>query len=166
MVLARHVGAKPWATTRVKVSGAETAAGGAVVFVVRCEEPAAGAMDFSKHVDDFAWGDDSVTFVVENDGRVVTESVYKDGSREGEVGFETKVEKDATGWTVTAKMKISPAVFKAGKVRGNVSRWRVGDMRLPKERRVPGSRYEYSRLSTRYTQRDVDPAAFVEFRLR
>ena len=99
-------------------------------------------------------------------GRVVTESVYKDGSREGEVGFETKVEKDATGWTVTAKMKISPAVFKAGKVRGNVSRWRVGDMRLPKERRVPGSRYEYSRLSTRYTQRDVDPAAFVEFRLR
>ena len=137
-----------------------------MVFTVRCEEPAAGAMDFSKRVDDFVRGDDCVTFVVEDEGRVRTAKVYKDGSVEGPGDFSAQVEKDAGGWKVTARVRVSPAAFASGRVRGNVSRWRVGDMRLAKERRVPGSRYEHSRLCTRFTQPDADPAAFVELRLQ
>lgn len=167
MALASRVGVRPWAKTRVTVEeGSAADGGGEVVFVVRCEEPAAGKMDFTRHADDFVRDDDYVLFVVEDGGRVAKAKVYKDGVREGDSGFEAKVAHDATGWTVTARAKISAAAFSAGKVRGNVSRLRVGDMRLPKERRVPGSRYEHSRLGTRFTQRDTDPAAFVEFRLR
>ncbi len=46
---------------------------------------------------------------------------------------------------------------------GNMIRWRVGDMKLPKEQRVEGSCNEMSRLNTRFNIWNRDPAAFSKF---
>ena len=60
---------------------------------------------------------------------------------------------------------VDPVAREAGRVLGNVCRWRVGDRRHPKDSRVPGSCYEHARLDTRFTHPDDDPAAFVSFLL-
>ena len=145
----------PWArTTLVTVRDGSAARG--LTFVVRCEDPAAARMDFTKLDRDFVHGDDCVTFAFAGVGAF---KVYKTGLVESaRAGFRASVAHDATGWTVTARVDVP-----AGGLRGNVSRWRVGDVRFPRSERVAGSRYEHSRLSTRFTQPDDDPAAFVEF---
>ena len=119
---------------------------------VRCEEPAAEKMDF-REIDHVAvWGDDSVTFVFEGIGSL---KVFKDDRR---------VTHDDRSWTVTVEVPIPAEIAKRGFLRGNVCRWRVGDVRRPKAERVPGSRYEHSRLGTVFTAPDDDPAAFIDFR--
>ena len=46
---------------------------------------------------------------------------------------------------------------------GNFCRWRVGDSKKqPKEERMPGSVAEMSRLYTRHSHWNKDPAAFGE----
>ena len=77
-----------------------------------------------------------------------------------------EVTHDGTGWTVTVEIAVTEEMAKRGFVRGNVSRWRVGDRRMPVKDRVKGSRYEHSRLGTRLTQPEDDPAAFVTFVLK
>jgi len=146
----------PWARTTVTTSIASNT----LAIVVRCDEPAAAQMDFTNHVDDIVWDDDCVTFVLETDGQVRVTKVYKDGTRDGDLPLVAKIAHETTNWTVTAHVTL-PSPAKTEDVRGNVCRWRVGDMRLPKERRVPGSRYEHSRLRTRYTHPDADPDALV-----
>jgi hypothetical protein len=42
-------------------------------------------------------------------------------------------------------------------------RWRVGDMKLPKEQRVKDSRRDWSRLNTRYNIWNKDQGAFSKF---
>jgi len=157
MVVARDANdPQPWARTTVETS----AAGDSLAFVVRCAEPAAAQMDFTNHVDDIVWDDDCVTFVLETDDKIRATKVYKDGTCDGDLPLVAAITHDATSWTVSARVPLPPST-KTETVRGNVCRWRVGDMRLPKERRVPGSRYEHSRLRTRYTHPDTDSDALV-----
>ena len=159
---------KPWAKTRVSTSVEDDS----LCFRVRCDDPAAARMNFDKRIDDFVWGNDRVTFAVEDDGAVRMASVYLTGEvvskdvrwARGD-GFSARVTHDVAGWTVEAKVRLSARAREAGEVRGNVCRWRVGDRKLPEAERVPGSRYEHARLDTRFTVREDDPAAFVVFRL-
>ena len=159
---------KPWAKTRVSTSFEDDS----LCFRVRCDDPAAVRMNFEKMVEDFVWGNDRVTFVVEDDGIIRMASVYltgevasKDAHWARGDGFSARVTHDAAGWTVAAKVRLSAQARETGEVRGNVCRWRVGDRKLPEAERVPGSRYEHVRLDTRFTVREDDPAAFVVFRL-
>ena len=123
---------------------------------VRCFEPAVGRLDFRHEVPDFIWGNDRVEFFVD-DGR---------GVRVMKRGLLDAICRDERSWTVEARTRISAQALQAGFVQGNVCRWRVGDVRQPKEGRVAGSRYEHTRLDTRFTQPNDDPAAFVDFLLR
>ena len=43
---------------------------------------------------------------------------------------------------------------------GNLNRWRVGDLKLPKEQQVKDSKRCWTRLFTRYNMWNKDPAAF------
>ena len=177
MVLAREVQGMPWAKTTVTTARVPSLSPvsrlPSLVLTVRCEEPAAKKMDWSSIDDDFVWGDDCVTLVLEGVG---TWRVYKTGKVESKSGveverwqgmhrFDSSVTHDETGWTVTAVVQVSDEMAKRGFVRGNVSRWRVGDRRMPENERVEGSRYEHSRLGTRFTQPEDDSAAFVTFKL-
>ena len=49
---------------------------------------------------------------------------------------------------------------------GNLIRWRVGDLYLPKEQRVPGSTNCWSRLNTRGNHYNKDTSAFSEWKFR
>ena len=122
----------------------------------RCFEPAVKQLDFKHEVPDFIWGNDSVEFFVD-DGS---------GVRVMKRGLLDAICRDDWSWTVEARVKLSAQALQAGVVRGNVCRWRVGDKRHPEEERVHGSRYEHTRLDTRFTQPNDDPAAFVDFLLR
>ena len=151
-----------WAKTTVTtaVEGEE------LCLTVRCHEPAVAAMDFSRTVNDYVWGNDCVSFSLEVDGGVKTATVDLTGAVSGGWhGFSAWTSVDDSGWTVNARVRLDAAARAAGRLLGNVTRWRVGDRRLPAEKRVPGSRYEQSRLNTAFTNINADPAAFVEFRL-
>ena len=171
MVLAKEVKGTPWAKTTV--SSSRIPHPSSLLLTVRCEEPAAAKMDWSSIDHDFVWGDDCVTVALEGQGMwkvYKTGEIWKCGNREmgkwekDEMG-KWKVTHDETGWTVTVTIPVTEKMAKRGFVRGNVSRWRVGDRRMPEKDRVAGSRYEHSRLGTRFTQPEDDPAAFVTFEL-
>ena len=192
MVLARSARRpQPWAKTTVETRVERDV----LTFLVRCEDPAADRMPFVREADDFVWGNDCVTFVLQGAGGQNTTRVYVDGSRDDGTAdappesekpvvcsswkgvsvrlpraetedLSTRVSHDGTGWRVEASLRLSPEDIARGRVFGNVCRWRVGDRRMPEKRRVRGSRYEQSRLDTCYTNLDDDPAAFVEFMLR
>ena len=123
---------------------------------VRCFEPAAKRLDFKHEVPDFVWGNDRVDFFVDGGN----------GVRGLKRGLKDVICRDERSWTVEVRLRLSAQALQSGSVRGNVCRWRVGDRRHPAKERVPGSRYEHTRLDTRFTQPDDDPAAFVEFLLR
>ena len=151
MVQARDVWTtNVWAQTEV-VTRTE---GGELLIRARCLEPAAARLDFAHDVDDYVWGNDAVTFVLEDDGAV----------RKVERRLRDAVCRDAESWTVEARFALSERARREGRVLGNVCRWRVGDRRRPKAEQVAGSRYEHTRLDTRFTSPDDDPAAFVVFR--
>lgn len=153
---------EPWAKTEVtpELWGDE------LRLRVRCHDPAAKAMDFSRAEDNFVWGVDSVTFAFEVGGEVRTALVDLAGGIDGGwEGFAARVTHDGTGWTVEARVRLTAEDRQRGYALGNVSRWRVGDRRRPQEERVPGSRYEHSRLGTVFTNDNDDPAAFVSFLL-
>ncbi len=141
-----------WAKTEV----ATRIEGGELCIRARCFEPAVARLDFKHEVPDFVWGNDNVEFVVD-DGN---------GVRTQKLGLRDAIARDDRSWTVEARVRLSAQALQAGVVQGNVCRWRVGDKRHPEKDRVPGSRYEHTRLDTRFTQPDDDPAAFVDFLLR
>jgi len=165
MVAARSVRCPtPWAATTV-VTARE---GDELVFTVRCAEPAVGQMNLDDEpADDFVWGNDNLEFAFAGGERHKIGAVVAAGPSSAESRrIVARVTHDGAGWTAHVRVKLTADELKAGKLVGNVSRWRVGDRRLPPETRVPGSRYEHSRLNTVYTQPNDDPAAFVEFRLK
>ena len=147
-VWATNVWAKTEVTTRLE--------GDELCIRARCFEPAVKRLDFKHEVPDFVWGNDGVEFFVD-DGN---------GVRALKRGLLDAICRDDRSWTVEARVKLSAQALQAGSVRGNVCRWRVGDVRHPAKARVSGSRYEHTRLDTRFTQPDDDPAAFVDFLLR
>ena len=147
-VWATNVWAKTEVTTRQE--------GGELCIRVRCFEPAVARLDFKHEVPDFVWGNDRVDFFWD-DGN---------GVRGLKRCLKDVICRDDRSWTVEARIKLTAQALQAGAVRGNVCRWRVGDVRHPKEKRVSGSRYEHTRLDTRFTQPDDDPAAFVNFLFR
>lgn len=152
----------PWARTTVTTAVAD----GMLALTVRCQEPAVGKMDFSRTLNDFVYGNDCVVFAFDDDGKIRTPRVDLTGHVErGWNGFSARVCHDATGWTVDACVRLGEDALAAGRLMGNVTRWRIGDRRLPEKQRIPGSRYEESRLNTCFTNIPADPAAFVEFRL-
>ena len=130
-----------WAKTEVvtRVDGNE------LCIRARCFEPEVAQLDFKHEVPDFVWGNDNVEFVVD-DGS---------GVRKMKRGLKDVTCRDDRSWTVEARMKLSGSALRAGFVKGNVCRWRVGDRK----------RYEHTRLDTRFTQPNDDPAAFVNFLL-
>lgn len=151
---------KPWTPTVVETKVEDDE----LCLQVRCEDPAAPQMDFTRTVNDVVWGNDCVTFVmVEGEDTHLAQVNLTGEIKKGWNGFTASVASDAKGWTVQARLRLSAEMRQAGKVLGNVARWRVGDRRLPHDKRVPGSRYEQSRLCTCYTNIDTDPAALVEF---
>ena len=151
--LARSVWtANVWARTEV-VTRVED---GEFVIRARCFEPAVARLDFKHDVPDFVWGNDNVTLFVD-DGS---------GVRAFRRGLRDTICRDDRSWSVEVRVKLSEEALRKGFVLGNVSRWRVGDSRHPEKERVPGSRYEHTRLDTRFTAPDDDPAAFVTFRLQ
>ena len=153
---------RPWAPTTVVTSVTEEG----LRLTVRCAEPAAAKMDFTKAEDDFVNGHDCVTFAFDDAGEPRLAVVdLAGGVKGGWDGFAARVAHDEAGWTVEAHVRLSEKARAAGCVRGNVARWRVGDRRHPEKERVPGSRYEHSRLGTCFTRPDDDPAAFVIFSL-
>ena len=153
---------EPWAKTEVTTSVRD----GSLCLRVRCFDPAAAKMDFTKAEDNFVWGVDRVTFAFEDGETARTAFVDLAGGVRGAWdGFAAAVSHDDRSWTVEAKVKLSARDLEKGMLRGNVARWRVGDRRKSAAERIPGSRYEHSRLKTCYTVGDDDPAAFVEFRL-
>ena len=143
-----NVWAKTEVTTRLE--------GGELCIRVRCFEPAVARLDFKHEVPDFVWGNDSVELVVDD----------CTGVRMQKLGLRDAIARDDRSWTVEARIKLSAQALQVGVVKGNVCRWRVGDRRHPEAERVPGSRYEHTRLDTRFTQPNDDPAAFVDFLLR
>ena len=145
---ATNVWAKTEVTTRLE--------GDELCIRARCFEPAVARLDFRHEVPDFIWGNDYVRFILD-DGT---------GARTLKRGLLDAVCRDDRSWTVEARVKLSAQALQTGSVRGNVCRWRVGDRRHPEGERVPGSRYEHTRLDTRFTQPDDDPAAFAVFQLR
>ena len=147
-VWATNVWAETEVTTRLE--------GDELCIRARCLEPAVARLDFKHEIPDFVWGNDRVDFFVD-DGN---------GVRGLKRGLKDMICRDDRSWTVEARVKLSAQALQAGSVRGNVCRWRVGDRRRPEKDRVPGSRYEHTRLDTRFTQPDDDPAAFVDFLLR
>jgi len=177
MVVARSVREPvPWARTTVTTA----VEGRDLVLRVRCFDPAADKMDFSRRDHDFVWGDDCVTFVFGDGKEVRSATVYltgeieKDGTWAND-GFSAKVispfstlnsQLSTLNWSVEARVRLSQAELDAGSLLGNVCRWRVGDRRQAEPLRVGGSRYEQSRLETCYTSPNEDPAAFAEFRLK
>ena len=156
---------KPWAETTVTTAYE----GDELVFRVVCAEPAAARMDFAHQAKDFVWGNDCVLFAFEDaSGRPKCATVYSTGEVDGADlgGFSATVGHDGKSWTVVARLRTTTVQRRDGKVLGNICRWRVGDRRLPATDRVPGSRYEHSRLDTCFTQPNDDPAAFVAFQLQ
>ena len=147
-VWATNVWAKTEVTTRLE--------GDELCIRTRCFEPAVARLDFKHEVPDFVWGNDRVEFLVD-DGT---------GVRTRKLGFRDAIDRDDRSWTVEARIGLSAQALQAGVVQGNVCRWRVGDKRHPEKERVSGSRYEHTRLDTRFTQPNDDPAAFVVFLLR
>ena len=142
-----NVWAKTEVTTRVE--------GDELCIRARCFEPAVARLDFKHEVPDFVWGNDRVDFFVD-DGN---------GVRALKRGLLDAICRDDRSWTVEARIKLSAQALRTGSVRGNVCRWRVGDKRHPEKERVPDSCYEHTRLDTRFTQPNDDPAAFAVFRL-
>ena len=163
MVTARDVRhPATWAKTTVT----SAVRGDELCLRVTCREPAAGKMDFTRAEDNFVWGHDRVTFAfADGDGARTAVVDLAGGVKDGWDGFAATVTHDSESWTVEARVRIAEADRAAGRVLGNVARWRVGDRRKPEAERVTGSRYEHSRLDTCYTMSDSDTAAFVEFRL-
>ena len=152
----------PWAKTSVTTS----VTGGVLTVSVRCHEPAVDKMDFARVVDDFVRSNDCVVFAFDDDGEIRSAKVELNGRVErGWDGFSARVSHDAAGWTVVACVRPGEDALRCGRLLGNVTRWRVGDRWLPEAERIPGSRYEESRLHTCFTNLRADPAAFVEFRL-
>ena len=143
-----NVWAKTVATTRLD--------GDELRIRVRCFEPAVARLDYKHEVPDFVWGNDNVQFIIDDGSRVQTLKR----------GLKDAISRDDMSWTVEARVKLSVQALQAGVVQGNICRWRVGDKRHPEEERVPGSCYEHTRLDTRFTRPDDDPAAFVDFLLR
>ena len=141
-----------WAKTEVetRVEGDE------LCIRTRCFEPAVARLDFKHQVPDFVWGNDEVEFIVDDGNGVKTLKR----------GLLNVVGRDDRSWTVEVHVKLSAKALQAGFVLGNVCRWRVGDRRQPQKERVPGSCYEHTRLDTRFTSPNDDPAAFVTFLLR
>ena len=158
----------PWAKTAVVTS----VEGKTLRLSVRCVEPAAARMDFTKLKDDYVWDNDCVSFFFGEGTARRTATVYLNGTVDRARGwtadepFEARVTHDATGWSVEAYVPLREEELAAGYVLGNLARWRVGDRRRPASERVPGSLYEESRLDTRYTAPNDDPAAFSAFELR
>ena len=135
-----------WATNVwMKTEVATHRSGDELVVRVRCFDPLAAELDYAHVVDNFVWGNDTVVFAFD-DGA---------GVRMLTRGLTETVARDAGSWTVEFRVRPSAEALRAGRVRGNVCRWRVGDRKF----------YEHTRLSTRYTQPDDDPAAFVNFKL-
>lgn len=148
MVRAREPSEEPWAATEVSFvrSGSSN-----LTFTVRCLEPAAAKIDFSSIDDDWVHGDDCVTVIFKGQPPV---KVFRNDAR------VTHTDAD---WTVTIEVPLPAEAVRAGCIYGNVIRFRVGDRRFPEANRVPGSRYEHSRLWTMLTAPDDDPSAFVPF---
>ena len=166
MVDARSVAhPKTWAPTTVTTARE----GSDLVFRVVCTEPAAARMDFAHQAKDFVWGNDCVLFAFEDpSGQPKCATVYLTGAVDGDdlEGFSATVGHDGGSWTVVARLRTTAEQRRDGKVLGNVCRWRVGDRRQPAADRVPGSRYEHSRLDTCFTKPNDDSAAFVAFLLQ
>ena len=112
---------------------------------VKCFDTLADRLDYTHVVDDFVWGNDAVVLILD-DGT---------GAKAFKRGLTETVARDAGSWSVEFRVKLSAEALRTGRVKGNICRWRVGDRKF----------YEHTRLSTRYTQPDDDPAAFVNFQL-
>ena len=156
----------PWAKTFLSTSVDKDT----LVLTVRCEDPAAPKMNFTDvPVDDYVWGNDRLDISL--CGRDLVPLNFRVDllgyvMNDWEGRCTAKIAPDDAGWTATVRIRLSDADLKAGKVRGNVSRWRVGDSKEPRQSRLPGSNYERTRLNTVFTQPDNDPAAFVDFLLK
>ncbi len=158
--------------------------GTGVTFGFHCEEPATDAM--KQGVAGDTWGQDNLEVFIDASGvneghyyQVIADatgriSTYTDGPEWKPQGLQAKVDIADGYWTMELFFPFSDlAAFENAQVpttsaggcqwNGNFNRWRVGDMKLPKEQRQPGSVNDWARLYTRYNHWNRDPAAFGKF---
>ena len=172
---------EPWAATELKAVW--TARG--ITFGVKCMEPATGAMDFSVPTGRPVIGDNIELFLDcsgTNGGdyrhliidKYARKTTFPNATKWNTDDVKIAVHKGDGFWSVEVYVPYSclkdfpcakfPTTAANGTVwTGNVTRWRVGDTKKPKDCRVPGSKAELSRLNTRFNKWNRDPAAFSNF---
>ena len=175
---------KPKYATEVKAVWYPGAEGG-VTFSFRCEEPATAAMKEGVMGD--PWGQDNTEIFLDVSGsgdghfyQIVTDGTGRyftptDGIGWKPKGLKTGVHIGNGEWSMEVfvpfadlmgfpKVQLPTTSANGVTWTGNFNRWRVGDMKLPKEQRAEGSKNDWSRLFTRGNFWNKDPAAFGEFK--
>ena len=158
-----------------------------VTFGFRCEEPATAAM--KKGQVGNTWANDVVEIFMDCSGEALGNwyqlivdasgrwTKFVDGLRWEPKDIVAKTFIGDGFWTAEvfvpfAELKGFPGVklptTSANGVvwQGNLIRWRVGDLHLPKEQRVPGSVSCWSRLNTRANHYNKDTSAFSDWKFR
>ena len=156
-----------------------------ITFGVRCTEPAVDKMNLGAAQQD-PWGQDSFEIFMDCSGTGdghwyqllidINErwSPFTDGPTWEPKGVKVKIFPGKGEWTMEVYVPFSdlrgfenaqiPTTSANGIVWiGNLIRWRVGDMKMPKEKRVKDSHNEMSRMNTRYSHWNKDPGAFGKF---
>ena len=158
-----------------------------VTFGIKCIEPAVGKMNFGAAQGD-PWGQDTFEIFIDCSGQGEGHwyqllidcckrlSPHTDGPKWEPKNIQVEIcpYADKGCWTMEVYVPYSdlkefehgqfPTTSANGVVwTGNMVRWRVGDMKQPKETRVPGSRNDWSRLNTRYNFWNKDQAAFSKW---
>lgn len=148
-----------------------------VAFAFRFEEPAVAAMPVGAwiggHLDHdlvnvYLADASSATGVVlrtrfDADGRL---SLFKGTFPRPADGAKLAVVKGETSWSAELYIPFSAFGGEPPTLKGNAIRWRVGDWRPKGGDGAPGGKGEWTRLSTRFIQRDSDPCAFCDFRVK
>ena len=158
-----------------------------VTFGFRCDEHA--IEHFQKTAAKMSFGNETLDIFIDPSGEgadIVCQLVIdardtivplRDEVRQTDMeGFEAKWHVDVPNRQWSCELYIPYAVFRNFKGakfpttsangvvwEGNVSRWRIGDSALPKDKRPKDATWEASRLWTRHTWFNKDAAAFGKF---
>ena len=156
-----------------------------VTFGVKCIEPAVKQMNFGAPQGD-PWGQDTFEIFFDCSGSGeghwyqllidINErySPVTDGPQWNPKDVKVKIQPNDGFWTMEVYLPYSdltnfakakfPTTSANGVVwTGNMVRWRVGDMKNPKEKRAADSCNDWSRLNTRHNFWNRDQAAFSDF---
>ena len=148
-----------------------------VAFAFRFDEPAVAAMPVGAWIDGHLDHDRVAVYLADAssatgavlkarfdaDGRL---SLFKGAFPRPANGAKLAVVKGDTSWSAELFIPFAALGGEPSALKGNASRWRVGDWRPNGKDAAPGSAGEWTRFSTRFSQKDSDPCAFCTFRIK